>query len=131
VLVIDASLVIEVLLRTPLGIRHTDRLLDADESLHVPHLLDVETLRVLRRLTLAGKLPIRSAETALIMLMDLPLVRHEHIHFIARMWELRTFMTSYDAAYVTLAEGLPGVLLTCDGKLARAHGHRARIELLT
>jgi predicted nucleic acid-binding protein len=47
------------------------------------------------------------------------------------MWALRGSMTAYDATYVALAEGLDAVLLTCDGKLSRAHGHRARIELLT
>jgi predicted nucleic acid-binding protein len=37
---------------------------------------------------------------------------------------------TYDAAYVTLAETLDAPLLTCDGKLARSHGHRAKIELI-
>ena len=40
-------------------------------------------------------------------------------------------MTAYDAAYVALAEGLEVPLLTCDAKLSRSHGHRAKIHLLT
>jgi len=64
-------------------------------------------------------------------MLDLPLVRHAHTPILGRMWELRTSMTSYDAAYVALAEGLPAVLLTCDGRLSRAHGHRATVELLS
>jgi predicted nucleic acid-binding protein len=36
----------------------------------------------------------------------------------------------YDAAYVTLAEALDAPLLTCDGDLARSHGHRTKIELI-
>jgi predicted nucleic acid-binding protein len=44
---------------------------------------------------------------------------------------LRTSMTAYDGTYVALAEGLPAVLFTSDGTLARAHGHRAQVELLT
>jgi predicted nucleic acid-binding protein len=36
-----------------------------------------------------------------------------------------------DAMYIALAEALPAMLFTCDGKLARAHGHRAHAELLT
>jgi predicted nucleic acid-binding protein len=43
---------------------------------------------------------------------------------------LRESVTAYDAAYVTLAEALNAPLLTCDGKLARSHGHRAKIELI-
>jgi predicted nucleic acid-binding protein len=127
--VLDASLLVEVLLRTDLGIRHTDLVLNM-ESLHVPHLLDLEVLQVIRRLTLAGNLDMERAATALNVLIDLPLVRHEHMPFLDRIWQLRTAMTAYDAAYVALAEGLGAVLLTCDGRLARAHGHRAQINLL-
>jgi predicted nucleic acid-binding protein len=47
-----------------------------------------------------------------------------------RIWQLRDSMTAYDAAYVAFAEVLNAPLLTCDEKLARSHGHRARIELL-
>jgi predicted nucleic acid-binding protein len=32
--------------------------------------------------------------------------------------------------YVALAEGLDARLLTCDGRLARAHGHQAEIDLV-
>jgi predicted nucleic acid-binding protein len=128
--VIDASVVLEVLLKTPLGVRHTDRLLEPDSSLHAPHLLDVEVAQVLRRLTLAGETEEPRAREALEMLVDLPLVRHEHLPLLDRIWELRNSATAYDAAYLALAEGLPARLLTCDSKLSRAHGHRARIELL-
>ncbi len=129
--VLDASFVVEVLLRTSLGIRYVDRVVDSDESLHVPHLLDVETLHALRRLIFAGEVTAQRGLEALVMLLDLPLVRHDHVPLLGRMWELRASMTAYDAAYIALAEGLPAVLVTCDGKLARAHGHRARVELLT
>jgi predicted nucleic acid-binding protein len=129
--VLDASVLVEILLQTPLGIRHLDRVLDPGDSLHVPHLLDLEILQAVRRLTLAGEIPVERAEAALAALLDLQLTRHEHSPFIGRIWELRTSMTAYDAVYVALAEGLSAVLLTCDSKLARAHGHHASIELLT
>jgi predicted nucleic acid-binding protein len=129
--VLDASVLVEILLQTPLGIRHTDRVLDRNDSLHAPHLLDLETLQAIRRLTLVGEISTGRAEAALIALLDLQLTRHEHTPLIGRIWDLRASITAYDAAYVALAEGLSAVLLTCDGKLARAHGHRAKIELLT
>jgi predicted nucleic acid-binding protein len=131
VIVLDASLVIEVLLRTPLGVRHTDRVLGGEESLHAPHLIDVEALQVLRRLTLAKELDAQKAAQALVTLIDLPLVRHDHTPLIGRIWDLRNSVTAHDATYIALAEALPAVLVTCDGKLARSHGHRARVELLT
>jgi predicted nucleic acid-binding protein len=129
--VLDASLLIEILLQTPLGTRHTDRVLDSNESLHAPQLLDVEALQAIRRLTLARQISAARAVTALITLLDLPLHRHDHLPLLGRVWELRTSMTAYDATYVALAEGLPAVLFTSDGRLARAYGHRAQVELLT
>ena len=129
--VLDASLLVEILLQTPLGIRHMDRVLDPNDSLHAPHLLELETLQAVRRLTLARQIPIRRAEAALIALLDLRLTRHGHTAFIGRIWELRTSMTAYDAAYIGLAEALSAVLLTCDARLARSQGHHAHVELLT
>jgi predicted nucleic acid-binding protein len=129
--VIDASLLVEILLQSSLGARHTDRVLDRNESLHAPHLLDVETLQAIRRLTLVGNISVKRAEAALFALVDLQLSRYDHTPFIGRIWELRASMTAYDATYIALAEALPAVLFTCDGKLARAHGHRAHVELLT
>jgi predicted nucleic acid-binding protein len=43
---------------------------------------------------------------------------------------LRDVVTAYDAMYVALAEGLDAPLVTRDRKLARAKGHRARVEVL-
>ena len=129
--VIDASIFVEILVQTPLGIRHVDRVFDSEDTFHVPHLLEVETLQAIRRLTLAGEITSERAEAALIAMLGLNLTRHQHTPFVGRIWELRTSMTAYDAAYVALAEVLPAVLFTCDGTLARSHGHRAQIELLT
>ncbi len=90
-----------------------------------------ESRRVNQPDSVSGGLDRQRAEDAVNALPDLPLVRHGHVPYIARIWQLRASVTAYDAAYLALAEGLPAVLLTCDGRLARAHGHHARIELLT
>jgi predicted nucleic acid-binding protein len=129
--VVDASIVLEVLLRTAVGLRHEDRLLQSRQTLHVPHLLDVEVAQVLRRLTLADEIPAERAQVALQTLAAWPLVRHEHTSFLGRVWQLRAAVTAYDAVYLALAEGLDAPLLTCDAKLSRSHGHRARIEFLS
>jgi predicted nucleic acid-binding protein len=42
---------------------------------------------------------------------------------------LRENLTSYDAAYVALAEGLGAVLVTRDERIAKVKGHKASIEL--
>ena len=129
-LVLDASVILEVLLKTPVGERHADRIFRTQDSLHVPHLVDVEIAQVLRRLALSGELMADRAGQVLEELADLPLNRHEHTALLPRIWEMRESVSAFDAAYVALAEGLPGPLLTCDGKLSRAHGHHARIEYL-
>jgi predicted nucleic acid-binding protein len=53
VTVVDASAVLEVLLRTSLAERWTAHMLRPGEVLCAPHLLDVEVPQVLRRHTLA------------------------------------------------------------------------------
>ena len=57
--------------------------------------------------------------------------RHAHEPLLPRVWELRGNLSAYDAVYVALAEALDGVLITCDGPLARAPGVGAEIELIT
>ena len=47
-----------------------------------------------------------------------------------RIWALRDNLTAYDAVYVALAEALDSTLLTCDGRLARAPGVSAHVELV-
>jgi predicted nucleic acid-binding protein len=131
VIVLDASAALELLLQTPIGVCVSDRALSADESLHAPHLLDVEVTQVLRRYALAGELTADRAEQALLDLADLPLTRHAHTDLISRIWSLRDSMTAYDGVYVALAEALDAPLITSDGKLSRAHGHAARIELFS
>ena len=106
------------------------RALSPDERLHAPHLLDIEVTQALRRLTQLKEItPIRAKE-ALGDHSALLIERAAHYDLLPRVWELRESVTAYDAAYVTLAEALDAPLLTCDGKLARSHGHRAKIELI-
>ena len=60
----------------------------------------------------------------------LDLERHEHEPLLDRVWALRANLSVYDAVYLALVEALDDTLLTCDGRLARAPGPRARIELV-
>jgi predicted nucleic acid-binding protein len=127
-IVVDASVALEILIRTPAGVRHTERV--ANEDVHAPHMIDVEVVNALRRLTFTGGLNRNIAEEALQGMRDWRMERHAHTSLLARIWELRNSVSTYDASYVALAETLEAPLLTFDAKLSRAHGHRARIELL-
>jgi predicted nucleic acid-binding protein len=128
-IVVDASAAIEVLLATAAGERCAARLFAAGESLHAPHLIDVEVAQVLRRYAAAGDLPEERGRGALTDLLAMPLERYPHEPLLHRVWELRRNLTAYDAVYVALAEALEATLLTRDARLARSRGHQARIEL--
>jgi predicted nucleic acid-binding protein len=130
VIVADASAVLEMLLGTDAAARVAARLLDPAETLHAPHLLDVEVSQVIRRYAMSGDLEPVRGERALADLLDLPLQRHSHTVLLQRAWELRRSISAYDAMYVALAEALGAPLVTRDRRLGRAHGHRARIEVL-
>ena len=125
----DASALLEVLLVTPRAGRLTERLLAPDESLHAPHLIDLEVTQVLRRYCAMGGMSQRRSRDALDDLAAFGLRRHPHLHYLERIWELRHNLTAYDAAYVALAEALNAPLVTCDRALAQSRGHRAAIEL--
>jgi predicted nucleic acid-binding protein len=126
---VDASAILEVLLRTDRGSRIEDRLLSRGDSLHAPHLLDVEVAQVLRRYAAAGNVSSERGLQALADLVDFPIHRYSHDLLLPRIWELRHNVTAYDAAYLVLAETLAAPLVTCDGRLASAPGHAARVEV--
>lgn len=128
-IVVDASALLEVLLRTPAAEAVEGRLFGAGETLHAPHLLDVEVAQVIRRYAAAGEIDEERGRAALVDLGDFPLRRYPHGFLLPRVWELRRNLTAYDATYVALAEALEAPLLTRDRRLARAAGRHARIEL--
>ena len=129
-IVVDASALLEFLLQTPLGGRVEARLFRNQDDFHVPHLADVEVTQGLRRLVRAGEVPPDRAADAIADLADLDLHRHSHLDLLTRAWKLRANITAYDAMYVALAEALQAPIVTCDGPLAKAPGHRAQIEVI-
>lgn len=129
-IVVDASALLEFLLQTPVGRRIEARLVRDREELHAPHLIDVEIVQGLRRLVRTGELSSARAGEAITDLADLDLTRHGHLDLLSRAWTLRENVTAYDAIYLALAEALGAPMVTCDGPLAKAPGHRARVEVI-
>lgn len=129
-IVVDASAVLEVLLRTPAAAAVEQRLFAPGETLHGPHLIDLEVAQVLRRYAAAREIAPERGRLALADFADFPIERYPHTILLPRIWELRANLTAYDAAYLALAEALDAALLTRDRKLAAATGHRVRIELV-
>lgn len=129
-IVLDASAVIDLLLGSEASVRISARLADPNETLHAPHLLDLEVAQVLRRYEAAGLVSGARARQSLDDLASLGVTRYAHEDLLPRIWQLRGNLTAYDAAYIALAEALDAPLVTRDRKLAGTPGHRARVELV-
>lgn len=129
-IVLDASVVLEVVLRTPGSDALVERILGEGRALHAPHLIDVEVAHVLRRFVAGGDVAASRAREAMEVFAVFPLTRYAHTPLLPRMWELRANLTAYDAAYVALAEGLRATLVTRDKRLAAAPRIRAEIEVV-
>lgn len=102
---------------------------DPEADLHAPALCDVELVAVLRRGVAQRLFSQSRAQEALEDYLDLPLTRHGHVRLLARIFDLRANFSSYDAAYVALAESLEAELLTGDGPLRRAVETHTRVKL--
>ena len=128
-IVLDASAAVDWLLQTSAGLSIEERIYSRNETLHAPHLLDLEVTQVLRRLALQGVVSVYRAEQAVRDLLDLRITRYAHSVLLPRIWQLHHSFSAYDAAYIVLAEKLGVALITRDARLASASGHAASVEL--
>jgi predicted nucleic acid-binding protein len=129
VLVVDASVLAVALADDgPEGDAARARL--RGETLAALELVDLEVASVLRRQNRVGMLDSRRADLAMTDLGALPMHRAGHVALLPRCWDLRDHLTTYDAAYVALAEVLDARLLTGDRRLANAVGPTCPVELL-
>jgi predicted nucleic acid-binding protein len=127
---VDASALVEFLLRTGRLGSLEAVITDPEHGLDVPALCDAEVVSALRRATLAGWLDPERGEQAISHYSELPLRRHGHLALLSRVFELRDRLSAYDATYVALAERLGAALLTGDARLARALRGSVDIEVL-
>ena len=128
-IVVDASAILDVLLRTPQAAAPDRVLSTTSESLHAPELLDVEVLATLRRRERRGELVETRAREAIEDLRDLPVFLYPARPLIDRSWELRHNVTAADGVYLALCEALGASLLTTDMALGQAVQTHTRIEL--
>jgi predicted nucleic acid-binding protein len=129
VIVLDASAAIDWLLQTAVGQQIENRIYSRGESLHAPHLLDLEVAQVLRRLVREAAVSAQRADQAVEDLLNLRLTRYPHFVFLPHTWRLRHNLSAYDAAYVVLASQLAATLITRDARLASASPRGVSIEL--
>ena len=127
-IVCDASAVLAVLLDSGRdGQWATARLADAD--LFAPTLLPYECSNVIRRAELSGAISADQAAQAHADLLDLAVDLWPYDVLATRAWELRANLSSYDAAYVALAEILGVRLVTLDQRILRAPGITCSVSI--
>ncbi len=127
-IVVDSAAVVDALT----AVEGTDELCAhlAAEDLHAPTLLDFEIVSALRGMSLGGQLSVARAEDALTDFDDLPIQRWASADALRRrVFQLRSNLSSSDAAYIALAEALDCPLLTRDARLAMSGAHAARVEV--
>lgn len=113
----DASALLSALLRDGPARRAV-----GDEQVHAPHLIDAEVVNALRRRAAAGQITPGDGAALVAVVRGLGMIRHPTFPALPRLWELRSNLSAYDAAYVALAEDLGCALLTADARLSRAPG---------
>lgn len=126
-IVVDSSLVFHLFTHPAERVR---RRLEADDELIAPALLDLEVASMARRFVMEAMLTDDEGETVLARLGRLPVTRYDHLALLARIWDLRATMTTYDASYVALAEHFGVTLVTIDQRLARTEGPHCPIEVI-
>lgn len=129
-IVVDASALVAFLVEPGVSGHIRVALARHDDDLHAPAHVDLEVMSALRRLVAAGRLTTPRATAAVEDFLDLPLVRHSLEPLVSRVWALHPQVSPYDAAYLALAEALGTGVLTCDGRLARAHGSPVTVEVV-
>jgi predicted nucleic acid-binding protein len=126
-IVLDASVVVELLTHGLLADSIWRELAARDDTYLVPHLLDIEVISAIRRLVAGHRIDPHRSEQLLVDLAAFPAERCPHTPLLGRIWELRSNFTAYDAAYIALAEATGALLYTSDRKLCKGHGARVML----
>jgi predicted nucleic acid-binding protein len=130
VIVTDASvLAFSLLNEEALGDR-CRAALAAHEPWIAPEHWTTEVLSVIRGNLLGGKITAQHAADAVGAVADIDPVVPLTRTLIPRIWELRSNLTTYDAAYVATAEAYGCPLLTTDARLSRASGIRCAVDVI-
>jgi predicted nucleic acid-binding protein len=126
-LVCDASAVVTALLDSgTTGTWMATRFVGA--ALFAPALMPFECSNIIRRHEMGGLISADYAAQAHLDLLELAVELWPYEALAARIWQLRANLTSYDAAYVALAETIDAPLVTLDRRIRRAPGISCTVD---
>jgi predicted nucleic acid-binding protein len=131
VIVVDASVLANMLLYTDDRGRKARAALGRDTEWAAPEHWKAEVFSVIRGLTLGSKIKETVAVRAIGRLPHLGIDHVSLDELLPRMWQVRSGISGYDAAYVALAEARHLTLVTSDGRLARAAASYCRVEFIS
>ena len=115
-MIVDASVGVEIVRKTPLGQRAI-QLLDYD--LHAPDIFLAEVFHVLKRMTVLKQITSRDAKISAALVGQMPLTFLTVSNYQYQLWDEATKVSSYDAHYVVFAKSLGQPMITLDEKLMR------------
>ena len=124
--VLDASVLVAAVADTGPDGKWSETALAAG-GLAGPELVLAETVNILRRMELTGRVSRIAASLLQAHIMRLDLQLFPFAPFAERVWALRHNLTCYDAWYVAVAEAIGCPLVTLDRRLSLAPGPTCRI----
>ncbi len=128
-IVVDASVVTNALTDDgPVGARSRAELA-RDAHWAAPEHLVVEVFSAVRGRWLGHKISAKRAEDALSAMGNTAIDLLTAAPLLNRMWELRSNVSGYDAAYLVVAETFGCALVTADARLARVPDLRCEVRL--
>lgn len=110
--------------------RQAHQVLCADTAWMVPDHWHTEVLSTIRGLWLGGKLDSDKAHRAVAALSAMTVASSPTAPHLARVWELRSNLSAYDAAYVAVAEAHDLTLVTADARIAKAGVARCPVRVI-
>ncbi len=128
-IIVDASVLTNALTDDgPVGTRARNELA-RDEHWAGPEHLIVEVFSAVRGRWLGQKILEKRAEDALTGLRSVAIDLVAVAPLLKRMWELRSNVSGYDAAYLAAAETFGCALVTADARLTRVPDLRCEVRL--
>lgn len=128
-IVIDASVVAELLLQGAHASKVWAVLTGRRGVVAAPAILDLEVASVLRRKSFRDEITDVEASEALKFYQLMRIEKFTTSGVLDRVWALRSNFTPYDASYIALAELFGATLVTRDEALISTL-HKARVELI-